>query len=68
MKMDRYLARAVLTPTLLVLALLITLDSIYLFIDEQSHIGQGDYGMGDAMQFVMLSVPGSSSTSCRPRH
>jgi lipopolysaccharide export system permease protein len=57
MKMDRYLARAVLTPTLLVLALLITLDSIYLFIDEQSHIGQGDYGMGDAMQFVMLSVP-----------
>jgi lipopolysaccharide export LptBFGC system permease protein LptF len=28
MKMDRYLARAVLTPTLLVLALLITLDSL----------------------------------------
>ncbi len=57
MKMDRHLARAVLAPTLLVLALLITLDCIYLFIDEQSHIGQGTYGMADAMQFVMLSVP-----------
>jgi lipopolysaccharide export system permease protein len=57
MKMDRHLARAVLVPTLLVLALLITLDCIYLFIDEQSHIGQGTYGMGEAMQFVVLSVP-----------
>ena len=57
MKMDRYLARAVLAPTLLVLVLLITLDCIYLFIDEQRYVGQGTYGMGHAIQFVMMSVP-----------
>ncbi len=57
MTMDRYVARAVIVPTALALALLVVLISIYLFIDEQGHIGEGAYAMPEAVQFVALSVP-----------
>ncbi|MEP7242573.1 MAG: LPS export ABC transporter permease LptG [Gammaproteobacteria bacterium] len=57
MKMDRYLARSVLLPVALVLALLVVLNCIYLFIDEQGHIGEGTYRMPNALRFIALSVP-----------
>ena len=57
MRLDRHLARAVLAPTLIVLALLIVLNCVYLFVDEQSFVGQGSYSMLTALQFVTLSVP-----------
>lgn len=54
---DRYIARAVLAPTSLALAVLLTLNAAYLFIDEQSNIGQGSYSMLDAAKFVLLQLP-----------
>jgi lipopolysaccharide export system permease protein len=57
MRLDRHLARAVLAPTLIVLALLIVLNCVYLFVDEQSYVGEGSYSMLTALQFVGLSVP-----------
>ena len=55
--MDRYLARAVFLPTLMALALLVVLNCVYLFIDEQSSIGQGAYSMAMALRYVALNVP-----------
>lgn len=54
---DRYIARAILVPSLLTLAVLLVLDSAYVFIDEQSNVGQGSYSMISAAQFVLLSLP-----------
>ena len=55
--LDRYIARAILLPSALALVVLLVLDSAYLFIDEQSNIGQGSYSMFDAASFVLLSLP-----------
>jgi lipopolysaccharide export system permease protein len=55
--LDRYIARAILLPSTLTLAVLLVLDSAYQFIDEQSNIGQGSYSMLDAVKFVLLSLP-----------
>ena len=55
--MDRYITRAILLPSSLVLAVLLVLDSAYVFIDEQSNVGQGSYSMIGAARFVMLSLP-----------
>ncbi len=54
---DRYIARAILLPSALTLAVLLVLDSAYQFIDEQSNIGQGSYSMLEAAKFVLLSLP-----------
>lgn len=56
--LDRYIARTLLTPTLLTLAVLLVLNSTYLFIDEQSNVGQGTYTMASAIRYVALNVPG----------
>jgi lipopolysaccharide export system permease protein len=54
---ERYLARAILHPVLLVLALLVALNLVYLFIEEQSTIGQGAYTLPHALRYVFLNVP-----------
>ena len=54
---DRYLARQVLWYTLLVMAVLVTLAALFVFIDQQSDVGVGSFGMLDALFVTALTVP-----------
>lgn len=53
----RYLMRAVLGYTLMVMLVLLILMALYLFIDQQDDIGTGSYGLADAFLFVGLNLP-----------
>ncbi|MBS0394975.1 MAG: LPS export ABC transporter permease LptG [Proteobacteria bacterium] len=55
--LDRYLARQVLWYTLLVTLVLVTLAALFVFIDQQSDVGVGSYGMLDALFVTLLKVP-----------
>lgn len=55
---DRYLARTVLMGTLLALLVLAALDSFFAFVAEIGDIGQGNYGVLQAAQFIVLTLPG----------
>jgi len=53
----RYLGRSIIGFTLLVVAVLMILFSMYLFSIEQDDIGVGNYELGDAFVFVLLNLP-----------
>jgi lipopolysaccharide export system permease protein len=55
--LDRYLYRTVMLYTIMVMAVLLTLGGLFLFISQQSDIGTGDYGAGDAFLFTLLNLP-----------
>ena len=56
-QLDRYVARTVLGAIGLVMAVLLILGALFTFIDEQSSIGVGRYGMSEALVFSLLNVP-----------
>lgn len=56
-QLDRYVARTVLGAIGLVMAVLLILGGLFTFIDEQSNIGVGRYGMSEALVFSFLNVP-----------
>ena len=49
--------RAVLAYTALVMTVLMVLIGLYLFVDQQSDIGIGRYGVLDALLFVVCNLP-----------
>lgn len=53
----RYIVRAVLGYTLLVMLVLLALSALYLFITQQDDIGVGTYSVEDAFLFVGLNLP-----------
>jgi lipopolysaccharide export system permease protein len=55
--LSRYVLRAVLTNTALVMLVLLVLSGLYVFITQQDEIGIGTYGVGDALLFVALNMP-----------
>lgn len=55
--LDRYLAGAVISGTLLTLGGLTPLMGIFLLSDELNTIGTARYGLGEAMLFTLLSLP-----------
>jgi lipopolysaccharide export system permease protein len=55
--LDRYLAGAVIGGTLLTLAVLLPLLGFFILADEMDAVGTNDYGFGDALLFVTLSLP-----------
>ncbi|MDY0067026.1 MAG: LPS export ABC transporter permease LptG [Steroidobacteraceae bacterium] len=55
--LSRYLMRAVLGHTALVMVVLLALSGLYLFITQQDDIGVGTYDLGHALLFVGLSLP-----------
>lgn len=54
--LDRYLARQVIGPSLLVALLLVALSAFLLLLGQLDNL-DGDYGLPQAFQFVALSVP-----------
>jgi len=57
---DRYLGRAILSTTLLVLLTLVALAGIFEFVGELEDVGQGAYGAASAAQYVLLTLPGKA--------
>ena len=55
--LSRYIIRAVLGYTALVLLVLLALSGLYLFITQQDDIGVGTYGVEDAFLYVGLNLP-----------
>lgn len=54
---ERYLGRAVLQSTALVLLVLLALNSIIVFVEELGDVGQGDYTAAQAALYVLLTLP-----------
>jgi lipopolysaccharide export system permease protein len=55
--LSRYVIRAVIGTTLLVMLVLLALSGLYLFITEQDDIGTGTYALEHALLFVGLNLP-----------
>jgi lipopolysaccharide export system permease protein len=55
--LDRYLYRTVLLYTFMAMCVLLTLGALFLFISQQSDIGVGTYGAGDAFLYTLLNLP-----------
>lgn len=55
--LDRYIMRTILVSVGLWIALLLALGALFLFIDQQKDIGEGNYGAKQAMVFVLLHLP-----------
>jgi lipopolysaccharide export system permease protein len=53
----RYLMKSILAHTFMVMLVLLTLSSLYLFIDQQNDIGVGTYSTNDAFLYVALLMP-----------
>lgn len=56
--LDRYLGRAIFITTLLVLLTLVALAGIFGFISELEDVGKGNYTVGSAAQYTLLTLPG----------
>ena len=54
----RYLARAILVTSALVLFVLLVLAAIFGFVGELDDVGRGSYGVGEAAAYVALTLPG----------
>lgn len=55
--LDRYVAKAVISYTSLVLLILIALYTFVEFIAELEEVGKGDYGVVDAIYYIAYSIP-----------
>lgn len=56
--LDRYLGRAILSTSLLVLLTLVSLAGVFSFISELEDVGKGQYTAGIAAQYIALTLPG----------
>ncbi|ABA58373.1 LPS export ABC transporter permease LptG [Nitrosococcus oceani] len=55
--LDRYIAKAVISYTLLVLFILIALYTFLQFVTELEDVGEGDYGVMGALRYTTYSIP-----------
>ncbi len=55
--LERYLAMTVIGGTLLVLLVLVALGVFFDFLGEVARVGEGAYGIREAMEYVLLSSP-----------
>lgn len=60
--LDRYLGRAVFGAALMVLLVLAALSVFFTFVGEFSHVGQGSYGVLQALGYSLLLLPEQSLT------
>lgn len=58
--LDRYLARAVIGGSLLVLAVLMALSAFVGVVGQLGDVGTVDYGLLEAVFFVLLTLPGQA--------
>lgn len=58
-QIDRYLGVTVGRCTLLVVFFLLSLDFFFSFVNELRYVGTGDYGMPEAIAYILLTMPQS---------
>lgn len=58
---DRYIAINVIQSMLLVLTVLVAIFTFFSFLDEVNQLGKGNYELGSAIIYVLLSMPGMVS-------
>lgn len=58
--LDRYIGRAILTTSTLVLLTLVALAGIFGFISELDDVGKGNYTLIKAFQYIFLTLPGKA--------
>lgn len=56
-RLDRYVARAVISGALLVLAVLVSLDLLLSFFGEIDQVDKGDYDLAAAALYLLLTIP-----------
>ena len=57
--LDRYIAVAVVTGTLVALLVLVGLDMFFSVVSQMNNVGKGSYSMLKMLQYVALTTPGS---------
>lgn len=55
--LDRYIARSVMSATLLAWLVVVALEGLFAFLGELGDIGRGQYGWQEAVLYVSLSLP-----------
>ncbi|MDH3637190.1 MAG: LPS export ABC transporter permease LptG [Gammaproteobacteria bacterium] len=55
--LDLYIARIIVYYTLIVFAVLLGLFTFVTFLDELGELGRGNYGVWEAIQYVVLTIP-----------
>lgn len=60
MILDRYIQRSIFLGTLGALLLLVGLSLFFVFVRELDDLGKGAYGLPQAMEFVLYSLPGNA--------
>ena len=55
--LDAYIARHVVGGALLALAVLVSLTAVVTFVDDLDLVGRGRYGIGSAIEFMLLTLP-----------
>jgi lipopolysaccharide export system permease protein len=55
--LDRYIAATIAAHTAIVVFVLLALFCFFAFMDELSDVGKGNYGLAQAGQYVVLSIP-----------
>ncbi len=55
--LDRYIVRTLLSAVGLTMAGLLTLGLLFIFIGEQADVGQGHYGLMDALVYSLMTLP-----------
>jgi lipopolysaccharide export system permease protein len=55
--LDRYLGRWVLGGSLLALAVLLALFTIFTMLDQLGDVGEGRYGLPEAIEYIALTTP-----------
>ena len=55
--LDAWIARHVVGGALLALAVLLSLTAVVTFVEELDSVGRGRYGVAEALEFVLLTVP-----------
>lgn len=56
-KLDRYIGAQVFLAILAVLGIILGLALLFAFIDELGDLNKGDYGIGQALWYVLLTAP-----------
>lgn len=56
--LDRFIGRAITSWALVALVVLESIRLFSAFVDESSDIGEGDFGVGDALMVTLLRAPG----------
>lgn len=58
MIINRYIQRNIYFGTLAALVVLVSLSLFFVFVAELDDIGQGDYGLAQVLQYVVMNAPG----------